>query len=54
LVPAAAANRALFLDGWRKAGLQLCATAEQLAKDLGIRRLPECEAERARSAAAKS
>jgi TolB-like protein len=52
--PAAAANRALFLDGWRKAGLQVCATAEQLAEDLGIERLPECEAERARAAAAKS
>jgi TolB-like protein/class 3 adenylate cyclase/Flp pilus assembly protein TadD len=52
--PAAAANRALFLDGWRKAGLQLCATAEQLAEDQGIERLPECEAERARAATAKS
>lgn len=51
--PAAAANRALFLDGWRKAGLQVCATAEQLSKDLGIKRIPECEAERARAAAAR-
>jgi TolB-like protein/class 3 adenylate cyclase len=47
--PAAAANRALFLDGWRKAGLQVCATAEQLAKYPSIKRLPECEAERVRS-----
>jgi TolB-like protein/class 3 adenylate cyclase len=47
--PAAAANRALYLEGWRKAGLPVCATAEQLAKYPSIKRLPECEAERARS-----
>jgi hypothetical protein len=30
--PAAAANRELYLEGLRKAGLPVCATAEQLAK----------------------
>jgi hypothetical protein len=47
--PAAAANRALYLEGRRKAGLPVCATTEQLAKYPHIKRLPECEAERARS-----
>jgi len=47
--PAAAVNRALYLEGWRKAGLPVCATAEQLAKYPSIKRMPECEAERARS-----
>jgi TolB-like protein/class 3 adenylate cyclase len=40
--PAAAANRALFLDGWKKAGLPYCATLEQLAKHPSFVRLPEC------------
>jgi hypothetical protein len=52
--PAAAANRALFLEGWRKAGLPVCATAEQLAKYPGIKPLLECEAERAKASAARS
>jgi TolB-like protein/Flp pilus assembly protein TadD len=52
--PAAAANRELYLEGLRKAGLPVCATAEQLAKYPSIKRLPECEAERARAAAARS
>jgi hypothetical protein len=52
--PAAAANRELYLEGLRKAGLPVCATAEQLAKYPSIKRLPECEAERARAEAARS
>jgi hypothetical protein len=52
--PAAAANRALYLEGWRKAGLPVCATAKQLVRYPSIKRLPECETERARAAAAKS
>ncbi len=52
--PAAAANRALFLEGWRKAGLPVCATAEQLAKYPGIKPLLECEAERAKVSASRS
>ena len=45
--PAAAAERSLFLDSHAKAGLLICATPEQLAKDRNIRRLPRCDAERA-------
>jgi hypothetical protein len=52
--PAAASNRALYLEGLRKAGLPVCATAEQLAKYPDIKPLPECEAERAKAAAARS
>ena len=44
--PAAAANRALYLDGVDKAGLPPCATWEQLA-GVDIRQLPECDARRA-------
>jgi TolB-like protein/Tfp pilus assembly protein PilF len=39
----------LFLDSHRKAGLPLCATEGQLQKFPDMKRLPECEAERARS-----
>jgi tetratricopeptide (TPR) repeat protein len=45
--PAAAASRALSLDGVDKAGLPLCATWEQLAQEVDVRQLPECEARRA-------
>jgi TolB-like protein len=51
--PAAAANRELYLEGLRKAGLPVCATAEQLAKFPGTKPLPECDAERAKAAAAE-
>lgn len=37
------------LDGHRKAGLPICATEKQLAKYPDMKRLPECEAKRARS-----
>ena len=52
--PAAAANRALFLDGLGKAGLPICATAQQIADDSAIHRLPECEALRAQETHAKT
>jgi TolB-like protein/class 3 adenylate cyclase len=39
----------LFLDGNRKAGLPICATEAQLAKYPDMKRLPACEAERAKS-----
>jgi TolB-like protein len=39
----------LFLDSHRKAGLPICATEAQLAKYPDMKRLPQCEAERARS-----
>ena len=45
--PAAAAERSLFLDSHAKAGLLICATPEQLAKDPNIRPVPRCDAERA-------
>ena len=38
-----------ILDGHHKAGLPLCATETQLAKYPDMKRLPQCEAERARS-----
>jgi hypothetical protein len=50
--PAATAERALWLDSLAKAGLPKCATPEQIAA-LKIKRLPECEAERARAAVPK-
>ncbi len=46
--------RALYLDGLRRAGLPLCATAEQLARYPGIKPLPECDAERAKAAAPRT
>jgi class 3 adenylate cyclase/TolB-like protein len=54
LLPQAAAERALFLDGITKAGLRICDTPELVAKYPDARRLPECEAERAKAAASKS
>ena len=47
-VPEAAAERALFLESFTKAGLRLCDTPELVAKYPDARRLPECEAERAK------
>ena len=47
--PAAAKERALWLDSLAKADLPKCATPEQ-AKTLKIRPLPECDAERAKQA----
>src|SRR3954451_13321329 len=46
-------SAALFLDGARKAGLPVCATAEVAAKFEPGNRLPECEAERAKVTAPK-
>ena len=47
--PTAAAERALVLESVAKAGLPMCATPEQLAEETDMRRMPECEAERAKS-----
>ena len=43
----------LYLDSVRKSGLPLCATAPQLAKYPDLKRLPACDAERAKAAAVK-
>jgi hypothetical protein len=51
--PAAAKERALWLDSLAKAGLPKCATPEQIDA-LKIRPLPECDAERAAKAASRS
>ena len=51
--PAASAERALWLGSLAKAGLPKCATPEQIAA-LKIKRLPECDAERARAAVPKT
>ena len=48
--PTATAERALWRDSHSKAKLPFCATVEQVAR-LGIRPLPECDAERAPLAA---
>jgi hypothetical protein len=53
-MPAAAAERALVLESVAKAGLPMCATPEQLAARPGMRRMPECEAERAKAAVPKT
>jgi hypothetical protein len=42
-------RKRLFLDSIEKAGLPLCATEAQLAKYRDMKRLPPCEAERAKS-----
>ena len=47
-VPAAIAERALVIESLVKAGLPKCATPEQLARTPDMRRMPECEAERAK------
>lgn len=51
--PAAATNRELYLEGLRKAGLPVCATAAQLARYPGVKLLPGCDAERTKAAAAQ-
>jgi hypothetical protein len=38
-----------FLDGHRKTGLPICATEAQLAQYPDMKRLEQCEAERAKS-----
>jgi TolB-like protein len=48
-VPDATAERALVIESLVKAGLPRCATAEQLARRPDMRRMPECEAERAKA-----
>ena len=48
--PAAAAERKLWLESITKAGFPVCATPEQVAR-LSIKRLPECDAERAKQSA---
>ena len=53
LMPQAAAERALYLESFAKAGLRICDTPELVAKFPDARRLPECEAERAKTAATK-
>jgi TolB-like protein/cytochrome c-type biogenesis protein CcmH/NrfG len=47
-------SAALLIDGARKAGLPVCATAEVAAKFEPGNRRPECEAERAKAAAPKT
>ncbi len=39
----------LFLDSHRKAGLPVCATEAQLAKYPDMKRLEQCEQQRAKS-----
>ena len=53
-VPAATAERALVIESLVKAGLPRCATPEQLARMPDMRRMPECEAERAKAAPQKT
>jgi hypothetical protein len=50
--PAAKEERALWVDSLAKAGLPLCATAEQMER-LKIKALPECQAGRAKLAASR-
>ena len=50
LLPEAAAERALFLESAASARLPICATPEQFAKEPDMRRMPECDAERAKAA----
>ena len=52
--PAATAERALVLESIAKAGLPRCATPEQLAANSGMRRMPECEANRGKAEASKT
>ena len=51
LMPEAAEERARFLDAVAKADLPRCATPAQVAAEPSMRRLPECDAERAKLAA---
>jgi hypothetical protein len=50
--PTAKEERTLWVDSLAKAGLPLCATAEQVMR-LKIKPLPECVAERAKLAASR-
>ena len=47
-------ERQLFVDAMRKAGLPRCTPASGLADIVPTNRLPECDAERANTAAAKA
>ena len=47
-------SAALLIQGARKAGLPVCATAEMVVSFEPGHRLPECEAERAKAAASKT
>ena len=49
LLPEAATERARFLDAIAKAGLPLCATSEQLAREPTMRRLSECDVGRTKA-----
>jgi hypothetical protein len=53
-VPAATAERALVIDSLVKAGLPRCATPEQLARTPDMRRMPDCETERAKAGPQKT
>ena len=53
-VPSATAERALVIESLVKAGLPRCATLEQLARMPDMRRMPECEPERAKAAPQKT
>jgi TolB-like protein len=53
-VPAATAERALVIESLVKAGLPRCATPEQLTRMPDMRRMPECEAERAKAGPQKT
>jgi hypothetical protein len=54
VLPQAATERGLYLGSIVKAGLRVCATAAQIADEPGMRRLPECDAERAKVAQRRS
>ena len=44
----------LFVEGFKVAGLPVCLGAEELAAFPSPKRLPECDAERAKTAASKA
>ena len=50
LLPDGAAQRALYLESIAKAGLPICAAVEELAQEPDLRRMPDCDAERAKPA----
>lgn len=50
LLPDAEAQRALYLENIAKAALPICATVEELVQEPDMRRLPECDVERAKAA----
>jgi hypothetical protein len=49
-----AAEQERLTEAMREAGFPACATAEDLRNTPGIKRLPECEAERAKAAMPKT